>query len=141
MRLAGTDEARALLAEWRSVFARRLNRSTGDWVHLGVDWHVFSYEFARCVEGEEAVTMFERERCAGGGFVVICDPNVRLSAYLEETGEIPRSAELEAWNYDLGHYKDLYVCPRSLDWTFVLTHERDAGFGPYFALRDWQLKN
>ena len=39
------------------------------------------------------------------------------------------------WTDIRGLEDDIYLFPRTMDWTFVTTHEMSIGLGPYFAHR------
>lgn len=134
------NAARRVLEDWRRAFARQLHSRTGLWLYLGTDWHVFSYEYANCIDGDDAIARYLGLE-SNQGFFLMCDPNVRLSVHFSNAGPLPSPVMLSTWNYKLENYRDLYICASDLSWTFVLTHERDAGHGPYFALAAWQISN
>ena len=39
-----TEEVVASRRRWRETFAQGVFAATGEWRHLGFDWHAFSYE-------------------------------------------------------------------------------------------------
>lgn len=67
--------------QWRTVFAAELHAATGTWVHLGFEWHVFSYRYRRAAAGDDAWAAYracngkppERLKC---GIDVIVSPPV-----------------------------------------------------------------
>ena len=133
--LTPTDATKAMTA-WRAAFAVGVKAATGKWTHLGIDWHAFSYGFARCVDGKEAVRAYSSLPPVQG-FLLIVGVGQRLRAYRSATGPLPRFSLLEAWNYGEARCVDLYLLALDDSWTLVLTHEvthdHKAAYGPYWA--------
>lgn len=104
---------------WRAVYAKELHAETGEWTLKGFDWHVFSFDKHKYMQGDQAWSQFRR--LAPCNFLV-------LSAYIYDTfgfscdGKPPDRLEA-GW--------DILVAPPSMDWTMSFNHER---YGPYFAV-------
>lgn len=107
-----------LLQAWRAAFVPEVEAATGNQVYLGYEWHAYSYEFTRAVEGARAFAEYEARACTD--YLV-------LSAWTSATfgfrciGHLP----------DLrGKRWDLIVFPPELTWSMVFSHEDRCG--PYF---------
>jgi hypothetical protein len=115
-------EARVICRRWLEAFCRNVERQTGSWVHRGYRWHAYSYGHEAAIEGDAALDAYLQQ------------PQTNLLAYFEGEhllfdcgpARAPRLDELDT---------DVYVFPRTLDWSMAFTHERTAGLGPYFAVR------
>ena len=107
---------------WRDVYAAELHAATGARVHLGFDWHVFSYGYIACAQGDDARAAFRR--LEPGSFIVLsaCDADCFGFAC---TGKPPERLDANI---------DVTISADSLDWTMAFTHEAPV-FGPYFATR------
>lgn len=116
----------SLQQAWRQVYAIKVKAETGKWIYRGVDWHTFSFGFAKCLEGNQAYR--EYEFLPPCGFLVIPDnPNTQNVGLLCRSKAMP----------DLREFGDVYVSDPQLDWTMVFTHEHGS-CGPYFARKEWQ---
>jgi hypothetical protein len=116
----GEGEVAPARARWREVFARGVFEATGEWKHLGFDWHAFSYTHTPALEGEAALVEYRKVRA--GVLLVLPDgptaPDDGVRASFEAPPEFAR--------------RDALVFPPSYAWTMAFTHE--AGWlGPYFA--------
>jgi len=117
------QEVHALQDQWRRVFASRVKKLTGKRVHLGFDWHAFSYSMVHALKGEDARQAYRQESCRA--FYVLPHMDEGLG-YKCQANMLP---VLE------GKYIDAYVCPLSFGWTMVYTHESECG--PYFTRAEW----
>lgn len=120
-------ELKVLLQAWREVYAAGLFAETGRWKLGPYEWHVFSFEHARALNGDRALREYGERKPEA---VVVYPEAVRLPACRLQGERLPGFG---------GHFVDLYVFPESLDWTMVFTHEASMGLGPYFSRREWVL--
>jgi len=122
--LLGPKERQRLLQDWREIFAREVKAKTGKWVHLGYEWHAFSYQFTRSEGGARALSLYleeaEREVCV----------------IPEDDGERAFSCRSRALLDFSICRTDILVFPPALVWTAVFTHEQPE-FGPYFSRAEW----
>jgi hypothetical protein len=120
-------EARGLAKRWRSTFARNTKAKTGVETYRGFDWHTFSYKYADCRSGQEAVDLYREAATERRHYILSFDEKPG-GAIVQDLGGL-----------DLGVlYLDLYVFPASLEWTMVFTHEYPE-IGPFFARAEWQV--
>jgi hypothetical protein len=117
------QERRDLMRSWRETFARSVKSQTGKWVHLGFEWHAFSYEFAQCKRGHRALALYLAET-APEAYVV--PENERNHAFRCRASTLLDFSTCQV---------DLLVFPSDLKWTVAFTHEPD--FGPYFSRAEW----
>ena len=92
-------------------------------------WHLCSYEKVICLEKEEAIKAFDRQKknqCTifyqftNEAFLVQNAKNLKLK-------DLP----YDDWDMD---YRDIYVMDWENNWTFIITHE-NGWIGPYFIQR------
>lgn len=91
-------------------------------------WHLFSFELAPCLVGDEARAAFDGQEYDAafvfrGGYTVCHGPHILED--FEERGRLSAA--------DLEGEADVYVVDRAFRWTYVHTHE--GGCGPYFCRR------
>ena len=115
---------RALMHEWRQVYAARLFAATGRWTHRGYDWHTFSFGYARAQDREAALAAYRREQADR---LIVCPADDRRPAFEVVGGRPPDFA---------GYLQEITIWPADLGWTMAFTHE-DGWFGPYFCRREW----
>lgn len=114
-------EAAALHARWRAVFAAAVFARTGARVHLGYDWHAFSYGFTPSLAGEAALDAFRRAP-PGLLHVLPSDDDDEAPCFrVEAAAALPVLTGL-----------DVSVVPQDFSFTMAFTHE-DGCLGPYFA--------
>ena len=115
-----------LMQEWRQVYAAALHAATGKWAQPDYEWHVFSFGYARALDGEKAAAAYESlERPPA--FIVCPEEDDDGPAFRVTGGKLPN---LRATGMDV------YRWPEDLAWTMAYTHE-DGYFGPYFSRRVW----
>ena len=120
-----TKERWRVLQQWREVYAAGLHRATGRWKHGPYEWHVFSFDYARCLDREQAAAAYADERAEE---FVVCPESVKLPTVRVSNGALPAFR----WSGD-----DIDIWPAGLDWTMAFTHEESIGLGPYFCRREW----
>lgn len=108
-----------LLRAWRTAFVPEVLAATGRPVHLGFEWHAYSYEFSRALEGDLAFAAYQAR--AVTDYVV-------LSAWSGASFGFRCAGPLPDFR---GKRWDVIVTPLDLVWSMVFTHE--DRFGPYFA--------
>lgn len=120
-------QRRQWMRRWREVYARALHAATGSWKLGQFDWHVFSYPYARALNGDEAVLAYEEEQPK---VLLICPEYEELfpAARLVVAKRKPNFRQEGG---------DVYVFPDDLSWTVAFTHEEPARLGPYFSRREW----
>ena len=111
--------------KWREVYAVGLHAATNSWIHLGYDWHVFSYNYARALAREEARTAYSQVPTSDR--TIVCPREERLPAYEIIGGQPPNFCY---------QGQDILIWPIGFAWTMAFTHE-DDWFGPYFSRREW----
>jgi hypothetical protein len=121
--LSSRERSRQMRA-WRQVFAQALHQTTGKWKHRGFDWHLFSYEFAPALNGDEA---FSAYGLITPDEVFVIPEDSRLDAVCLLANHLPNFRPQRG---------DVTVWPRSLNWTMAFTHEESLGLGPYFCRRE-----
>lgn len=119
----------AIVENWRKVWSSKLHRETGDWCLGGFDWHVFTYNYATALSGDEALNRYSEKRNTFG-YVFTHEGGTPVCC---ATNQLP---SMVAIKYALNLFKefaDVYVVDKNFTWTFVYTHETESGIGPFFA--------
>jgi len=119
-------EARGLAKRWRSTFALNTKAKTGVETYRGYDWHTFSYKYADCRSGQQAIDLYRETATDRRQYIVSFQENIG-GVCVQQLGGLDLS-EL---------YLDLYVFPASMEWTMAFTHEY-PDIGPFFARGEWQ---
>jgi hypothetical protein len=115
------EETEQLQERWRRVYAAAVKRQTGEWVHLGYDWHAFSYGFTAAEQGAAAIEAYRRQRPGSVWLIPMWAKGPASPAWVC-TGEI--APDLTGL--------DVAVVPADLSWTMAFTHE-DGWIGPFFS--------
>jgi hypothetical protein len=113
-----------LVQAWHETFARSVKTQTGRWVHLGYEWHAFSYEFTRSKNGMRGLALYLVE-AASEVYVVPEDEG-------EDAFVCHAPTPLDFSDCQT----DILVFPPGLDWTVAFTHEQ-PDLGPYFSRSEW----
>jgi hypothetical protein len=121
----GRRERHNLLQAWREVYAAPYHDAKGRWKLSQFEWHVFSFGYARALNGARAMAAYSDERSAS---LIVCPEDGRLPASKIIQGVLP---EFREWR------GDVYVWPIDLSWTMAFTHEESIGLGPYFSRMEW----
>ena len=135
-------DADKTMQKWLNAFAKDVAEhvlqehvlSAGNYL-----WHLFSYGYAPCLEGDAARKAFDALRYESAfkfrqAYVKVERPEGRcLAAY---GIELPvRTAKLTAAQLEKNRKEtDVYIVAEDFSWTYVHTHE-DGWCGPYFARR------
>ena len=106
---------------WLEQFCPHVWSKTGNWVYRGYRWHAYSYNYETALSGLAAFQAYAAKGAREYYMYFECDDWL-----FECTG--PPSPDFRPLE------NDVYVFPRDLSWTFVLTHEMSCGLGPYFAV-------
>jgi hypothetical protein len=109
---------------WRETFARAVKSRTGNWVHLGYEWHAFSYDFTRSKSGARGLALYLAEAPSE---VYVIPEDEGDDAFLCRAPALFDFSDCEA---------DIIVFPPDLRWTVAFTHEQ-PDLGPYFARAEW----
>jgi len=109
---------------WREIFARAVKTQTEKWVHLGYEWHAFSYDFARSKSGVSGLALYLAE-AAPEAYVVPEDE--RDEAFVCHA---PAPIDFSDCR------TDILVFPPDFHWTVAFTHEQPE-LGPYFSRAEW----
>lgn len=118
-----------LLQGWRHVYAAGLHAATGKWRRPDFEWHVFSFRYARAIEGEKAAAAYASINVPPSFIVCPEDEDEDTPAFRIAGGTLPSLRQTGL---------DIYVWPDDLAWTMAFTHE-DGFCGPYFSRREWVL--
>jgi hypothetical protein len=117
-------ERRRLIQAWRETFAAAVKLRTGKSVHLGFEWHAFSYEFSRSKHGPRGLALY-------------------LAEFAPEVYVVPEDEDGDAFlcrtasPLDFSDCRtDVLVFPPELNWTAAFTHEQPE-LGPYFSRAEW----
>jgi hypothetical protein len=122
--LLDSDTRQRLMQAWRETFAHSVKSQTGKWVHLGYEWHAFSYDFSRSKRGARGLALY-------------------LAQVVPEVYVVPESdtecafvCRARAFLDFSDCQTDILVFPPELDWTVAFTHEQPE-LGPYFSRAEW----
>ena len=131
----GRETTIDLKRSWQDVFVANqfIGRRPQD--ACKVAWEAFSLNMAAYVQGKDAVSRYKRH---GIGTYRIWTEQDRLGALLFSNQRVPPYELLNGGYARLSFLGDLFVTSVLLDWTLVLTHERESGIGPYYAAASWQ---
>jgi len=99
-------------------FVPEVAAATGHPVHLGYEWHAYSYGFSSAVKGERA---HSRYRARSESSFLVLSGWTAVSFGFRCVGSLP--------DFDC-HRWDVIVTTPALNWSMVFTHE--DGYGPYF---------
>ncbi len=88
-------------------------------------WYLFSYEYVTCDEGAKADATFDAVQKSD---CVLVESWSGLAYCLTNAEKLtaPAIAELD----------DAVITASDFAWTYAVTHERDAGIGPYFYRKE-----
>src|SRR5262245_36197531 len=82
-----SDKTRWVLTQaWREVYAAALHDATGRWKHGQFEWHVFSCNYARALNGEKAAAACQQEHPSA---VIVCPESPGLGAVRLTGGRLP----------------------------------------------------
>ena len=131
----------ATMEEWEEVFPNNIKKIKERWLDAFAEgapeaelgkhvlaehnylWHLFSYKMVPCLEGDEARQARPNEDC----YLFYCEhPPFHTPRVRHITAE-----EAAALTED--HHPDWYLVDKDFTWTYVVTHENNAGLGPYFC--------
>jgi hypothetical protein len=119
------------MKEWRCVFAAPYHEKTGRWKQGQFEWHVFSFDHARSLNGSRAIEIYGKQRVTGCYVIPESESFDAYQLWFDYAdATCPEFTELQS---------DLYVWPFDLAWTMAFTHEEQSGLGPYFSRREWIL--
>jgi hypothetical protein len=115
-----TREVWSLQQSWREVYAAGLRDQTGRWTLRGYDWHVFSFGYHPCEEGNRAWRSYQ---------TIDAPTYLVISGWIKETFGFRCTGKLP----DLEIGVDAIVTADGFDWCMAFTHERGS-HGPFFAI-------
>ncbi len=115
------EETDQLQMRWRRLYAAGVKRQTGEWVHLGYDWHAFSYGFTAAEQGASAIDAYRRQRPGPVWLIPLWAKGPASPAWACTGESVPDLSGL-----------DVAVVPLDLSWTMAFTHE-DGWIGPFFS--------
>ncbi|MBO0587768.1 DUF4275 family protein [Sporosarcina sp. E16_8] len=117
---------RYLRGKWIEKFAGHLTKEEQIEIYLdSFLWHLCSYEKVECLEKEEAIKAFERQKKNQ------CTIFYQFTneAFLVQNAKSLKVNDFPWDRLDLDS-SDMYVMDWENNWTFIKTHE--TGLGPYF---------
>lgn len=121
-----------IINNWLYAFARDIDKeklkdhvlSCGNFL-----WHVFSYKYVSCLEGDEARAEFDH---------IEYDKAIRFhDGYGGQITAVTETGKISAASLDKEHKRgtqDVYIIAEDFSWTYVKTHE-NGWCGPYFCYR------
>lgn len=121
-----------IISNWLYSFARDVDKqklsdhvlSYGNYL-----WHVFSYEYVTCLQGDEARAEFDR---------ISYDKAIRFhDGYNAVINDVTETGKITAASLDKERKhgaQDVYIVAEDFSWTYVKTHE-NGWCGPYFCTR------
>ena len=121
---------RYLRGKWLENFAGHLTYEEQKEIYMdSFLWHLCSYEKVICLEKEEAIKAFERQKRNQ------CTIFYQFTndAFLVQNAENLKVKDLPYDDWDMD-YRDIYVMDWENKWTFIITHE-NGWIGPYFIQR------
>ncbi len=89
-------------------------------------WHIFSWELAPCLKGEEARKAFDEQEYEKA--IMFCSGYADNGAIIKDLKETAKISSKEIEKID-----DAYVTAEDFGWTYVHTHEEYCG--PYFCIK------
>jgi len=119
-----THTCQRFMQAWRERFARAVKAQTGKWVHLGYEWHAFSYNFTRSKSGVRGLELYLAEL---GPVVYVIPEDEGDDAFICRAPALLDFSDCET---------DVVVFPPDLRWTIAFTHEQ-PDLGPYFSRAEW----
>jgi hypothetical protein len=120
----GLSEKWRLIQAWRERFAAVLHAREGK-RDLRFEWHVFSYGYARSLNGARALEGYEAQTITS---IIVCPQSDLLPACRIVGGSLP--------DFQMAD-EDISIWPEDLSWTMCFTHEAAMGLGPYFSRSEW----
>ena len=117
-----TKDIWTTMAAWRKAVVPQVKQSTGRAVHLGYDWHAFSYGFTPAKSGSVAKENYQRVLL--GDYLVLSAWSKLDFGFRCSSSEKPDFSNL---------HMDVLVTSTDFSWSMIFTHEQ--GFGPYFVRR------
>lgn len=122
---------------WREVYAARLHAKTGKWILGDFDWHLFTSNDVSYVDGLDAREEFRR---IGVSSYCLFSDLLEYGTYQCKEQKLPTIEQLYGQAGQTGGMSEVYVIEWNLRWVFIMTHEEDWGFGPYFSRANWQTE-
>lgn len=104
---------------WLETFAKDVSQETLERYVTNEDcylWHIFSYGFVDCIQGEVAEKEYMKVRYSEK-YIFAEDKRYNRIIAIDESESF--------------RYHDVYAVGKDFDWTYVKTHESDCG--PYFC--------
>ncbi len=114
-------ESASIRERWLDLYAARVKKETGAWIHNRFRWHGFSCGFQDAVAGSDALTAYKNMWPAP--YIVFDEEDTW--AYACTSDSYPDLTPQRA---------DIYVAHHNMKWTMVFTHEQ-PDIGPYLALK------
>ena len=115
-------EFRALSQQWTECFCPNMKRRVGKSLVDGYRWHAYSFGYESAVTGQRAFDLYA---------AMPLQPFVMFL----ESDDLMFACAADQWPDLRPFEEDIYIFPRTMEWTFITTHEMSAGLGPYFATR------
>ena len=120
------NEFHSVCQIWLETFCPNVKQKSGKWVYGGFQWHAYSFKFENALTEILAFEKYQSRPITP--FFIFDESNDMLFDCFGESWP-----DLDSLN------DDIYVIPRTMDWTFITTHEMSIGLGPYFAFPPTKL--
>ncbi len=114
------SEFRAISQQWLQSFCPHVKRNTGHWVYNRYRWHAYSFNHENAIAGIPA-------------FAQYASMPVQPFVLFHESDDLMLDCDSPHWPDIRTLEDDIYIFPRTMEWTFITTHEMSIGLGPYFA--------
>ena len=113
--------------KWKEVFAKDLSQKEQDEIYLEYFlWHLFSYEKKEHLSIDNARNAFDNLK---KGEIYIFYQHLDNLLIFEDGNTIKSKIFKNLSSYINA---DIYIVDKDFSWTYLLTHEEEYGFGPYF---------
>lgn len=130
-RLLTWKESVCVLETWKIKFAKNSITKHGKWPHKNFFWHAYSYRECESLAGAKANLQYEvASRNHKEDYFIMLHEGI-IKVIEAHKVQLPGPDIIIESQFNFSDLTELYIFPKSFDWTYIITHEVD--FGPYFA--------
>lgn len=118
-----SKQVKVFKRHWFNIFTPNQKRDKAKKVCFGAGtylWHLYSYKYVNCLNGEEAITSYDNQEK---------DDCYLLLSFYDIVMKLNHADRFRWHSADC--YQDIIITDIAFKWTFAYTHEGDLG--PYFA--------
>ncbi|WP_214484115.1 DUF4275 family protein [Bacillus sp. SM2101] len=106
---------------WEDTFTNSISQSKKDEIFLHQYlWHIFSFQVLPCKEKEKAIEAFNTLK------------KNKIYVFYQNTYSYSLENAENITTEDFKGERDIYIVNEDFTWTYIQTHEQEAGLGPYF---------